>query len=157
MMQYDKDVASYKQAIDILASGEYDATKITLQLAKTFPHIFVALATVGKSVAPPPQEEDRTANERPTQWMWEVVNLLLEGEHVAATRILRAAKGFNLRRASALIGDLAIYAKSNTHVDHRMDLIDPRDTADTSDAVLYDQLCRGIAWCKRGAGVAPTT
>lgn len=76
---------SYKQAIDILMAGDFNARNIAVELAKNYPTIFVKLANGVTS--------------KVEQWMIDAHEFMARGAKVEAIKLIRTHTGLGLKEA----------------------------------------------------------
>lgn len=114
---------SYKQAIDILMAGTFDAKAVAVELAKNYPTIFVRLAASASA----PKED---------AWMLSVRAKLVGGQKVEAIKEIRGETGLGLKEAK----DMADNAQN------RLLMSNPQLSYYDGAAVLHDP--QQIRWVR---------
>jgi hypothetical protein len=86
--EYDN---AYKDAIDLIANNTFDPRRIAIELAKTYPVIFVALASKNSA----------------EQWHYDYIQLLRKDDsRVPAIKLMREKTGFGLKEALDVTNNL---------------------------------------------------
>jgi hypothetical protein len=104
----------YKAVIDILMTHPVDFRQVAINLAKSYPGIFIEMMPAEQAGAEPVMAE---SVEPPKAWQLDIIKLLKSNEPAAAIRLLRQEIGCGLKDAKDVI-DLVCVELYNDGIVH---------------------------------------